>query len=470
MSRVADAVCAPLAVVRQLIEASHVDTVYRDLYLWRARAVLATTLPASEYGHLKAVQLEIDKALRQSRGAVVCGEWQRVRELAVVASGLKRSLDAKREEFALGAAIYEPGKIPLDPFLPGFDGLVGGLSRMAGVLERLRQTLEELQRVDPDWRGWYAGRRAYFQKFSGRLAARGQTAKTINPDTAALEALQMLEQGELDRLRDLADEIVRAPLAETATTARLEESRQDVDRELAAPLPHEVGVRARELGFAYVELQGVPEVAEYFRRNAWHPTFSDSERTVAGATRVSMGAAAEMQWLPEGIRELIALFAMHPYVNSGGARYLPRMRAQPALFEDFPEDAEPPLSPLLEALGLGRRRALSRLEIETALLERGADVLTEHLGLDPWRFRLLCIPFDVYVRVGEQRGWGRREQWTHFDGYQLMRNGELQALVGGDTRYGGLYDLVSIGADDQREQVIARFAVVRRERLLSRSL
>jgi hypothetical protein len=83
---------------------------------------------------------------------------------------------------------------------------------------------------------------------------------------------------------------------------------------------------------------------------------------------------------------------------------------------------------------------------------------------------LLCIPFDVYVRVGEERGWGRQEQWTHFDGYQLMRSSQLRALVGGDTRYGGLYDLVSIGIDDRREHVITRFAVVRRKRLLSYSL
>ena len=63
---------------------------------------------------------------------------------------------------------------------------------------------------------------------------------------------------------------------------------------------------------------------------------------------------------------------------------------------------------------------------------------------------------------------GQREQWTHFDGYQVMQGGRLRALVGGDVRFEGLLDLVSISADDQREGVVTRFAIVRRERFMAR--
>jgi len=42
------------------------------------------------------------------------------------------------------------------------------------------------------------------------------------------------------------------------------------------------------------------------------------------------------------------------------------------------------------------------------------------------------------------------------------------ASLGGDVRFGGVYDVCSIARDDEREGVAARFAVVRRERMQSR--
>jgi hypothetical protein len=79
----------------------------------------------------------------------------------------------------------------------------------------------------------------------------------------------------------------------------------------------------------------------------------------------------------------------------------------------------------------------------------------------------VCVPFDLYSRLGRDRGWGQRELWTHFDGYQIWKEGKLRALVGGSVRFGGLDDLCSISVEDERDNVIARFAVVRRDRLVA---
>ena len=139
------------------------------------------------------------------------------------------------------------------------------------------------------------------------------------------------------------------------------------------------------------------------------------------------------------------------------------------LIEDFPEDAVPAEpSELLVALGLTRRNGLSRVEIEMRLCERGSLLLRERLGLDPTKFRLVCIPYDIYARVGQERGWGKQPRWTHVDGYQLLKGGRLRALVAGDVRFGGLFDLCSISQIDEREGVLARFAVIHRERLMVR--
>jgi hypothetical protein len=143
--------------------------------------------------------------------------------------------------------------------------------------------------------------------------------------------------------------------------------------------------------------------------------------------------------------------------------------AETALVEDFPENdtADAP-SKLLAALRLPHRRGLARAEIEKALMRFGAAILADQLQLDPIEFRLVCIPYDLYMRLGGDRNWGQWHHWTHFDGYQVMEGNRLRALVGGDGRFGGLADLVSISRTDARDGVYARFAVVRRARMVAR--
>ena len=93
----------------------------------------------------------------------------------------------------------------------------------------------------------------------------------------------------------------------------------------------------------------------------------------------------------------------------------------------------------------------------------GDQILEARLGLDPMEFRLVCIPYDLYTRFGEERGFGKWQHWTHFDGYQVMGGNRLRALVGGDGRFGGLSDLVSISPSDARDGVYARLVRIQSE-------
>jgi hypothetical protein len=162
---------------------------------------------------------------------------------------------------------------------------------------------------------------------------------------------------------------------------------------------------------------------------------------------------------------LAGQFIQQIFVNSGGARYLPPPTAETVLLEDFAEDqsADAP-SKLLAALGFAKRVGHSRIEIESTLMRRGSEILQNDLGLDPVEFRLVCIPYDLYARFGRERGFGQWPHWTHLDGYQVMAGNRLRALAGGDSRFGGLYDLVSISPSDGNEGIYSRFAVVRRAR------
>jgi hypothetical protein len=246
---------------------------------------------------------------------------------------------------------------------------------------------------------------------------------------------------------------------------------------LAERFPADVVGRARRFGLSEVEmkyqLRGFPQLAEdALDRYGWRPSFPAAE--VAREGELHLQPLLEQAKLPQEIVEpLLAatmLFALHPFVNSSGIRYFPLFPdSEAALVEDFAEDAVPPEpSELLSALGLTRRTGLSRAEIEVRLGRNGAKLLKEGLGVDPTKFRLVCIPYDVYARAGQERQWGRQPRWTHVDGYQILKGGRMRALVAGDVRFGGLYDLCSISQFDERENVLARFAVVHRERLMVR--
>jgi hypothetical protein len=135
------------------------------------------------------------------------------------------------------------------------------------------------------------------------------------------------------------------------------------------------------------------------------------------------------------------------------------------LFEDFTEDESADArSKLLAALGLAQRRGLSREEIEAALLRFGGEILKNSLSLDPLEFRLVCIPYDLYGRLGRERGFGK---WGRISTAIKLWVAIGCALLPAVTVW-RTYDLVSISPSDAREGVYARFAVVRRARQILR--
>ena len=210
-----------------------------------------------------------------------------------------------------------------------------------------------------------------------------------------------------------------------------------------------------------------PGIRDFLGQYAWAASAAtlDLARDGVAELRVSLATLPTVEHATADVlAETISLFALHLFVNSAGIRYLPMLSEREFVLLETHEEGDDAQSGLLRALGLERRRALARDEIELGLLRRGGEVVTS-LGLDPGAFRVVCVPPDVYMRVGPTRGWGKREEWTQFDGYQVRAKGRLLALVGGNARYGGIADLCGISSSDARDNTVARFAVVRRERL-----
>jgi hypothetical protein len=482
----ADANASLPDVVQLLVDAGGSDTVYADVYLRRARELLNSVLPVAEYNALKRIDQDIDEAIKQSKAATMARDWQKVETLAAKVEALRSSAREKAALAALGATVYDTVGVSIDPFSPGFESLKGRDLDLAELRDTLADKLKALTGADASSATFYEARRAFFTDLA-LLSKRGATktgaAVASTTGSAELEQLaaQAAQQGDMAQLRGYARELLARRAKEAVSTAAQPDTPAAVDRatyqcpvDLAVPFSADVVQRARALGLAVARTEPVPQsvaLLDYVFTRAWQPNLSSDETEREGAMRAEamvneLGFPKEVS---EPVKVLVGQFLRNPFVNSGGARYLPPFSVEEVLIEDFPEDQEPPAAgELLSALGLARRRSLARLEIDDALLEHGATILKDRLSLDPVDFRLVCIPHDLYMRFGRDRSWGRQQQWTHFDGYQVLKNGRLRALVGGDVRHGGLSDLVSIAITDQRDCVVARFAVIRRARQVAR--
>jgi hypothetical protein len=396
-------------------------------------------------------------------------DWPRVKELSSRGEALRRSVGATQRQVEVARGVYAVIDVKLDPFSPGLLPFTGiSAKALPTVRARAVEHLASLERADAPWKDFYSERRAALRALT--VTASESPAATsvvsIDPREAAQRALQAGDMKGLAKLADtLMAAVTSAPAASatSAATGQAAAEPEQVFGDLLTTYSDDTLREARRLGLAPRRLESRTQFAA-LRRYAWNPVFANDSGRI-DVKQVPLPAGTQ-----EGFRERLEMLMIHPLVNSGGARHLPRLVAEDVLVETFPEPQEGedgPVSELLTTLGLQARRAVPRIAIEQALLAHGADVLEQRLGLDPRVFRLVCSPPDVHLRVGEAEGWGSQPLWTHFDGYIVMADGRLRALAGGEARFGGLFNLIGISRDYDSDRVISRFAVVRRERMVA---
>jgi len=465
----------PISLVSALVDAGSVDTMYRDLYLGRARTLLSPVMSLEDFHRCEQQQATLAELPVAVARALQHGNWPLVKELSQRTDALKQVVTDQAKRLETARSVYAVTDVKLDPFCDSLRKFTRATAKDLPALRvRIVEQLTTLEQADVPWRDFYAGRRAAFQTRapiasepapdSGASGATGVSADTVRE--AAAEALKA---GDMKRLAQLADLMptVRpgASQAVQGPTTATGQSPQGAGQDLVTAWSSDTLTHARQLGLAPRHLEPRADLAS-LRQYAWTPLADESQHSTIKRVDLPSGS-------PDGLRDRVEVLMVHPLANSGGARHLPAFVAEDVLVEDFPDPAEgeqPAPSPLLTTLELPGRRGLTREAIEQVLLTHGTRVLEKELGLDPRVFRLVCMPSDVHFRLGEKEGWGRQPCWIHFDGYLIRTVAgqvKLQALVGGDTRYGGLYDLLGVGRDYDSDRLVARFAVVHRERMVA---
>jgi hypothetical protein len=461
-----------LATVTRLVTAADGDTLFRDVYLHRAAELLSPIVTEASWTASLGSRDQLARLLAQARAAVAQQDWANVHETGARAASLQRSLDADKAVLDVAETVYGAAPVVLDPLSPGLTSKRWGSAAQART--DVCAALNELGRDDEPRRDLYAARqRAVEALVVPGAPASGAPVAATSSASAEQQALHALERGDASALESLAASMLgRRTATESDAGPTVARGAIAVPQALGDPFPGASVTKAKSLGLEAVETELATgavagEIVDFIQRYALGASAAVHDRAKDGIARLSI-AAGEIA-VPAGVvavfAETISLFALHLYVNSAGVRYVPIPAPRETVLVETHAEGDETVTPLLRELGLERRRGVARDDIEHRLQKQGPRIVGELLGLDPLAFRIVCVPPDVFARVGRDRGWGARPEWTHFDGYQVMRGGRIRALVGGHKDYGGLYDLASISRDDARENTLARFAVIRRERL-----
>jgi hypothetical protein len=464
-----------LPTISELLEVCKLDTLYRDLYFQRARELLGTLLNYSGYVSLKEGVASIPWLEQQLRAAVEKSDWQRSGELTGRIRTLKDRARDNAELIKFGESVYEElADVPIDPFSPGFHVFVrGSKEQLTDWRNRAIRILSSLERADPPKKEFYARRGADFRALGIKTPTADQEEKSAASDHTQLQqdALDFLDSGDLSNLESVIQKMMQKSETtevkkETTSTTKVEDA-PELGNDLLFTFSQATLDAAKQLGLAPARTNSRRQFA-YLMPLGWQPRFMKDD--VRKYSKEQLSRLTYPSTSGDKAKEAIEFYLLNPFITSGGTRYQVCLVAEDLLLEDFP-DPEPremlPRTELLKELGLETRWGLSRLEVENTLVEHGPRILKEKLGLDPEAFRLVAVPADIYTHLAADRGWGQKEMWTHFDGYRVLEGGKLQALAGGDKRFGGTHDVVSFAPAYNNDKVLARFAVVQRKRMMT---
>jgi hypothetical protein len=393
----------------------------------------------------------------------------KVRALARQGAWDRQHIIDSERLLALGDAVYEPRVFRANATALALSGIiVQPTSRLARVRDDCVAGLNFMLANDDEMEPFYRARLAHFEGLE--IVADADFGSGEDAADLSLGILEAADRGDFEKAERLSTAILDAVPGNGPACIRAQRSATRLGERLAADLPDAAVRRARELGLTAVMLAADDDLSDHLRSSgAGRMLFPDrplsEARARADARTYARGGDCASP-LSGKLREVLDLLRLHPFVTSAGSRYLPQFGAERLLVESFPEAEPETRTGLLDALGLPRRRNVSRLTIEDAVRSQTRRVCAE-LGLDPAVYVIVPIPFDAYLRLAPRFNWGRDRLWTHFDGYQVTRELHFRALVGGDAGYGGAADLCAVARDYEADRIVARFAIVRRERFAS---
>jgi hypothetical protein len=434
-----------IALIEALIELSSADLPYSDLYLHRAETLFAEVLTRDQYVALARERAGLHTLAKQLRRLAESGAWLQVRALAKRGITGVHQVSTNERLLAIADVLYEPRVLRADATALALSGAtIQSTPRLGRAHEHRIARLRFALAYDPEGAALYRARLAHLESLT--IVVAEADAPPIGGDVLQQRILAAADREDFEEADRLTAALIEAAARNEPGRLRAAPSSNGRMRVVADPFAPDTVRRADEFGLSAVSLS--------------HDSAGE------GWVRPGLGTVCRdgVPAISAAMRDSLDLLQHQPFVTSAGSRYLPGFDSETLLVETFPEQEPGTETGLLRALGLRKRQGITRLAIEDAVRSHTAPICLD-LGLDPLFYAIVPIPFDAYVRLAPRFDWGRQRRWTHFDGYQLTRGLRLRALVGGDAHYGGAGDLCSVERDYETDRLVARFAVVHRDRL-----
>ena len=454
-----------ISLTKKIIDVADVDTVFRDIYIEHAKDLLSDTLTPDKYQDIIKEKNMLARLPNSINEAMEKNDWAAVKELSIRMKDLHRWTESNQYLFDIGRKVYSSNFIYINPFSPGLYHEAGvSINDLPEIRKDIIKKLEDIILTDKSMNDFYLSRKNYFNSIQV-----GKTGEDeIGNDEMDLEeqAKLALEHGDISRLEELSEKILEMN-KQGGISAKDQSSDSGGAKDAEGRLfefPENILEKAKKLGLKPFRVDASPKYASL----CMHAVRREFKVDKSSAWKRIMADPLFKDGISDALKTRTEVFSKHLVINSMGSRHLPDYVVEDLLAEDFPEEqsGDTGETPLLKHLGFKTRRGLSRLAIEHSLFINGYRIVKDELGLDPALFILICIPSDIYLRLGEKMEWGRHEIWTHFDGYGIMQHSMFNAMAGGDVRFGGLFDLVTIGREYESDHVTVRFAVVQRKRML----
>jgi hypothetical protein len=189
-----------VALARLLATAAAGDTLIRDFYLGRARALLEPTYSEARYRSALDNRAAVHRLLAQSRTAVGRQDWAQVEELATRAAQLRSALAAEENALVAAAEVYGADAVALDPFSRGLAQFAK--TDAARARNETLAALERLARDDREQHDLYVARSRAIAALAPAAGAAQEAPEKqgLSTERRALAAVEREDAAELARL------------------------------------------------------------------------------------------------------------------------------------------------------------------------------------------------------------------------------------------------------------------------------
>jgi hypothetical protein len=246
-----------LATVSRLVTAADGDTLYRDVYLRRAAALLAPIVSETSYLASLTNRHQLERLLAEARAAVGRNDWTQVRDIGARVASLQRSLETDEQLLATAGSVYAAPNVVIDPLSPGLP--TRRWSNAAEARSAVAAALADLARDDAKMQALYTARRRALEALVVPGAgAGGATRSAVPTGNVEQQALQALERGDATELQRLAESMLGRRAAAHAAGADGDSSVRDaleVPAVLGDTIPAAAVSKAEALGLESVVIE-----------------------------------------------------------------------------------------------------------------------------------------------------------------------------------------------------------------------